>query len=610
MHPDVAKLVESGRIAPEVGERLTQISPGSFCLHKSWGSGKVLEWDLFAGKVTINLEREPNRVMGLKLALEKTEPLQSDDFRASKLDQVEELKELAQTDPAQVVIRTLQSHNGSMKPDQIDRELCGSIIPEKGYKKWWDKAKKAMREGRQVIVPTKRTEPLVLRDTDLSAVETLMADFDEATNPKVKSKILDEFKKEAEDLDKESTLVEKLLSDVDSVVSKGSKLNLGGVLDLLAGRDELFEALKEHRLPDNALRLQDVLAKSDLPIAPEMAGLPAARQRRIYQSFPDAFGSDWVKKILEVFDRVGSRGVAEIAKLFDDLGETPKLLEHVKVALSRHALGPDALGWICRERKRAAQDVFGHEVGATILSVVDQDATDEGPRRSLRLQNLLMEDRELIGDLLEGVDINDARNFGRKLLQSPAFPELDRKSLMARVIKVHPETQDLVLGQTGPVKETFIVSAESLDKRKAEYEDLVNNRIPQNNKDIAVARSYGDLRENFEYKAAKQMQAVLQRRREELERDLSNAQVTDFKGADTATVNIGTIATLTGDDGSEVVFTILGAWDSDPEKKILSYLSEIGQALVGSAVGEEVEFTDLETEQLRQYTLKSIQSYI
>ena len=242
--------------------------------------------------------------------------------------------------------------------------------------------------------------------------------------------------------------------------------------------------------------------------------------------------------------------------------------------------------------------------------MVDQDATDEGPRRSLRVQNLLMEDRELIGDLLEGVDINDARNFGRKLLQSPAFPELDRKSLMARVIKVHPETQDLVLGQTGPVKETFIVSAESLDKRKAEYEDLVNNRIPQNIKDTAVARSYGDLRENFEYKAAKQMQAVLQRRREELERDLSNAQVTDFKGADTATVNIGTIATLTGDDGSEVVFTILGAWDSDPEKKILSYLSEIGQALVGSAVGEEVEFTDLETEQLRQYTLKSIQSYI
>jgi len=610
MHPDVAKLVESGRIAPEVGERLTQISPGSFCLHKSWGSGKVSGWDLFSGKVTIDFEKEDNREMGLKLALEKTEHLEPEDFRAQKFEQVGELRELAQTDPAQVVIRTLESHGGSLKPDQIDRELCGSIVPEENYKKWWDKAKKAMREGRRVIVPTKRTEALVLRDTDLSAVETLMSDFDEAVNPKVKSKVLDELRKEAADFDKEPALIERLLTEIDNVARKGVKLHLGGVLDLLAGRDELFEALKEHDLPDNALRLQDVLAKSDAAIAPQMAGLPAARQRRIYQSFPDAYGSEWVAKILEVFDRVGSRGVAEIAKLFDERDETDKLLGHIKIALSRHALGPDALGWICRERKRAAQEVFGHEVGSTILSVVEQDATDEGPRRSLRLQNLLMEDRELIADLLQGVEMNDVRNFARKLLQSPAFPELDRKSLMARVIKAHPDTQELVAGQSAPVKEIFIVSAESLERRKVEYEDLVNKRIPQNIKDISVARAHGDLRENFEYKASKEMQTVLQRRREELENDLSNSKITDFTGAETAVVNIGTIVTLDGGDGSSVEFTILGAWDSDPDKRILSYLSEIGQVLVGSSPGDEVEIMDLETEKQRAYIVKTISSYV
>ena len=69
MHPDVVKLVESGRIPQTVGERLSQLAPGSFCLHKSWGSGKVMDWDLFGGKVTIDFEREPGRVMGLKLAL-------------------------------------------------------------------------------------------------------------------------------------------------------------------------------------------------------------------------------------------------------------------------------------------------------------------------------------------------------------------------------------------------------------------------------------------------------------------------------------------------------------------------------------------------------------
>ncbi|NNM29046.1 MAG: hypothetical protein HKO57_05955, partial [Akkermansiaceae bacterium] len=549
MHPDVAKLVESGRIPQAVGERLSQLAPGSFCLHKSWGSGKVIDWDLFGGKVTIDFERESGRAMGLKLALEKTEPLDADDFRAHKIEQIEELRELAQSDPAEVVIRILQAHGGSMKPDLIDRDLCGSIVPEEGYKKWWDKAKKALREGRKVVVPSKRNEPLVMRDTDLSPLETLLADFAEARDLKAKAKVLDELQKDAKNLQDNDEARQRLLAGIEESASKGMKLHLGAVLELLAGRDELFEAMKNTELPSGALRLQDVLAQSSIPLAPEMGGMPASRQRRVYEAFPDAFGKDWVDKILEVFDKVGTRGVAEIAKLFADRKEEKVLLAHIHKALSRHALGADALAWICRERKRAAKEVFGPEAGSAILSVIEQDTTDEGPRRSLRLQNLLMEDRTLVADLLDGVDLNEVRNFARKLLSSPAFPELDRKSLMARVIKAHPETQALVTGDGGPQKETLVVSYESLERRKAEYEDLVNKRIPQNVKDIAIARSYGDLRENFEYKAAKQMQAVLSRRKAELEMELNRAQGTDFSGADASAVNIGTVVQMTGHGG-------------------------------------------------------------
>ena len=136
MHPDVEKLVESGRIPAAVGERLSQLAPGSFCLHKSWGSGKVASWDLLAGKVTIDFEKEPGRVMGLRLALEKTETIASDDFRAEKIDKSKELKKLAKENPQEVVIHVLLSHGGSIMPDQIDRLLCGSVVPEEDYKKW------------------------------------------------------------------------------------------------------------------------------------------------------------------------------------------------------------------------------------------------------------------------------------------------------------------------------------------------------------------------------------------------------------------------------------------------------------------------------------------
>ena len=157
----------------------------------------------------------------------------------------------------------------------------------------------------------------------------------------------------------------------------------------------------------------------------------------------------------------------------------------------------------------------------------------------------------------------------------------------------------MVSGQSqSKSEETLLVSYESLDRRKAEYEDLVNNRIPANIKDISIARSYGDLRENFEYHAAKQMQNVLNTRKNELERDLERARPTDFKGADTSAVNIGTKIVLALASGEKRELTMLGAWDADPEKNIISYLSEVGQVLLGKSVGEEVEIRDAETEEL------------
>ena len=137
MHPDVAKLVEAGRITEAVGEKLSKIAPGSFRIHKGYGGGVVTDWDLFNGKVTIDFLKEKGKVMGLKLALEKTEPVDADDLRAHKVSKLDDLKELGEKNPVELVARTIESHGGTMTMDQLDAELCGSVIEERIYKKWW-----------------------------------------------------------------------------------------------------------------------------------------------------------------------------------------------------------------------------------------------------------------------------------------------------------------------------------------------------------------------------------------------------------------------------------------------------------------------------------------
>jgi len=602
MHPEVAKLVEAGRISNEVGERLSQLAPGEFCLHKNWGGGKVKSWDLSSGKIVIDFEKNDNQEMGLKLALQKTEVLNKDHFRAQKLESMAELRDLVNSDPVALVVRILKSLGGTLKLDQLERELVGSVIPEDEYKKWWEGAKKALRESRAAVVPTKRTEPLVLRDENLTPGQSLVTDFFDAKDFKAKARALEAVIKDFGHVKDDPEAQAKIAADIDTTVRKGIKLHLGQALDLLVGRDDLMEISDNLVLEDSALRLSDLIQTEGAKIGDELGSLPAARQRKVFEAYPAAFGDEWVKEILAIFDIVGPRGLAEIAKLLLEKEESEALYGYLRNNVVGRTLGSDSLLWICRERNKSAAPIFDFEVGHAILSLLERDAMDDGPRKSSRLQTYFMEEKELIADLLEKADANDAKNFGRKLHQGQIFAELDRKSLMARVIKAAPVTQDLVTGEADQSKDEIVSSWESIEKRKAEYKDLVDNQIPQNREDIKIAKSYGDLRENAEYHMAKDNQKVLMRRKADHEKALMKVQGTDFTGVEADAVKIGTVVTLDA-AGEEKVMTILGAWDSDPDNGIISYLSEMAQSLLGAKQGETVDVVS------KPMTVKAIAKY-
>ena len=609
MHEDVQKLVDAGRISQAVGEKLSTLAPGNYVLHGSWGAGKVKEWDLFGGKVTIDFEKSEGQAMGLKLALNKLEPLEEGDIRVQRLNSLDELKELAERDPGEVIVRLLNAHGGKLTPDQIDTELSGSLIDEDKYKKWWDKAKKSLRESKRANVPTKRTEPLSLRDANESPIEFLVNEFEEARNLKSKVKALDGVKSEEQALSEDQSFIERIVAQVEEVSRKSMKLQAGLTFELLCMIDELVDLVKDYTLPDSSFRIQEALQEYPGGLAEATSALASSRQRRIYEAFPEAYESKWIPKLLEIFNNIGTRGVGEIAKILEEKGEEKSLQKHIKKALSLRTLGPDALSWICRERNKTAEASFSHQVGLSVLNNIESDYLEDGPRKSNRLQALVMEDRELITDFLKDVDTNDISNFAKKLLNSPAFPDLDRKSLMARIIKSYPDTGELMKGSVTKRDKSLIVSWESLERKKEEYKDLVENRIPQNIKDISIARSYGDLRENFEYKAAKDMQAVLNRRKGEVAQELNLAKPTDFKGADSSAVNVGTIVTLKAEDGKVVDYTILGAWDGDPEKKILSYKSVVAKGLINKEVGEKVSVLDFDTEKDVSFVIDAIKAY-
>jgi transcription elongation factor GreA len=115
--------------------------------------------------------------------------------------------------------------------------------------------------------------------------------------------------------------------------------------------------------------------------------------------------------------------------------------------------------------------------------------------------------------------------------------------------------------------------------------------VPANSKEIAFALSLGDLRENAEYKAAKEKQEILNSTVAKLKDEIERAQIFDPASVNTERVSFGTRVVLKNNaDDKEEEYTILGPWESDPEHGIISYLSPFGSALLNKKAGESFDF--------------------
>ncbi len=248
------------------------------------------------------------------------------------------------------------------------------------------------------------------------------------------------------------------------------------------------------------------------------------------------------------------------------------------------------------------RDLAGVRLLGAIVSALEREQFSE--KRDRKLHDLLLSDKELLTDLIEDATPEELRETMRRILLATVFEELNKRSLLGRIIRQYPDLQSMVSGDSTEKQESLIVSWASLEKRKTEYEELVTRKIPENIKEISTARAHGDLRENFEYKAAKEMQRVLMRRQSETERDLGRARGTDFSNPDTTKVSIGTRVTLQNvENGSVDVYTILGAWDSVPEEGIISYQTAIAQAIIGHKVGDQVHLPTENGERVVEITL-------
>jgi len=133
------------------------------------------------------------------------------------------------------------------------------------------------------------------------------------------------------------------------------------------------------------------------------------------------------------------------------------------------------------------------------------------------------------------------------------------------------------------------ITIEGRKRLANELHDLKMVQRPKTVEEIDIARGHGDLKENAEYHAAREKLRFIESRIAELGTLFDNSQAVDPANFSHDSVMFGSTVTLIDiDTDEEVTYTIVGTYESNPDKGLISNLTPLAKALMGKEEGDEV----------------------
>ena len=597
MREEFEKLAAAGKIQPKQIDALVKLTECGYCTHRSWGFGKITTVDTVFSRFLIDFDSKSGHSMDLGFGADTLKPIPPEHILVRKAKDMQGLKEMAALRHVDLIKIVIQSFGGSASAAQIQEALVPDVIAD-DWRKWWEGVRKELKKDGHFRVPIKKSEAIVLHAESVSIEERLLGDFQNARGLKARIAVAHEMAKNHEDLDDKARLFQKAVDRLNEEIAKQQKKQPALALDGIFIRDDLIQLAGMETTSDqvpSALKFwnpeeneQKANRRAESQrVAKILEQLPASRHKRALRSYKEARTNDWSEVVLEIINEVSLRLVGECANLLLDSQQIDPFKKTLVHLIDRHRASSDLLLWLAKSRSEDFLDIIGPEVFRAMIAAIEQDQFKE--KKTSRLKDYLLSDAKLLPELIETADLEVVKDLTRTLKSTTCFDDMDKRSLLARVVKSYPAIQRLISGEAGSQEKGLIVSQASLERRREEYDQLVRKKIPANSKEIAIARSYGDLRENHEYKAAKEMQKLLMTRKTELEIELAKARAADFSDSDPASVCIGTVVHVTDvDRQTQENFTILGAWDSDPDRGIISYLSPLAQQLIHRKPGDEV----------------------
>ncbi len=575
--------------------KLEAMAPGNYCLHRSWGFGKIVDYDAAALKIIIDFEEgKQGHAMAPAFCVDKLDVLKPNDILVRSRTEASEIDDMIKKRPADLICEIISaSENQAMMIPEIERSLARVIGPIK-YKKWWTATKKVLVKDPRIGVPIKKSDPYIYRDKPVKPEVEILEQFNGTKNSKQKILLGEKLYALSENISEIREEMPEILAALTDAIKNAKSLSQADRLHGVWVRNNLARDLHEDveaLEPSSASILDATLDYSELA-----ADLPALYFKRYLDLIRRTYPDKWQSMAEDLLRNSSGKFTSECINFMLEHELNERISYCLNRWLNEQTIKGPLLFWIVKNRNsKKYSSIIDPLVTPRLLAAmfyaIDYEALQNASTRRIPLADLLSDDKELIPNLLTDANVETARDLAQTLLLNQGFEDLTKKSLIARFIKKFPTIQSLLAGEAAETSEddALIVSQESFNAAKAEYEDLIATKIPENKEAIVTAREHGDLKENSEYKMARQDQDILLSRKNELEVDLSRARITDFTEANLENIGIGSVVELKeGSTGNKHRYSILGAWDSDPANDILSYKTPLAQQLIGQELNDTV----------------------
>lgn len=623
----------------------------AYCLHQNWGLGIIRSHDAATGRLLIDFPEQGKKAHPMDLAFcrGKLELLDPAGILASAYSDAgkEKVAAMVADDPVTLVKNLLaETPAGEMSAVRLETTLeriVGASTPAGKdraayFKTWWTRTRAALRKDRAILMPERKGGTYTLLEAPSDPGQDLFAQYAAAKDIERRLTLLAELvslpaadSRSAATAENLGLVSQQIAEALGTVPPSGKAARRGERLaELLVGiwhRNTLFAPANDNVAMVSPTASDIVALVNDEAELLHLAlNIPHSSEniRNLLDLVRAHHGASWQDKVFGLLSHKGlgqtkggsAKLVSEAIGYLAEAGLEKELAVKLADWVDRRQAAGPVLIWVIKNRgsKRHAEALSrlsGASLLRAVFAAIGDDALASNSTARNPLANELQKDRTLLSDLLrpdvgEAADTETVFDLARTLVRTMGLDLMTKKSLLARLIQIEPAVKSVAAtlsekseqekdGEKGEEREkVLLVSEWSLAARRKELEDIVRNRLPEINEAIQVAKEHGDLRENSEYKMARQEKDRLQARATELERGLSRSQPADFSKATNDTVGIGSVFELTREStGEKSVRAILGAWDSDTEGEmiVMPYLSELAKGLIGHKSGEKVKIT-------------------